>query len=111
MATHPPDSGRESRYFNELIVLASRKHGLMIDFMRLFTFQVCQGAGGGCRRPRYSPTIDLSVKRSRPTTPNGWSNTSADKRTDEQAWFALCQQAASRQGVGQDIVQVEGGAE
>src|SRR6058998_1953277 len=28
MATHPPDSGRESRYFNELIVLASRKHGV-----------------------------------------------------------------------------------
>src|SRR4051794_25582352 len=28
MATHPPDSGRESRYFNGLIVLASRKHGL-----------------------------------------------------------------------------------
>ena len=69
---------------------------------------------GSCPADRVhlnSPTIDLSVKRSRPTTPNGWSNTSADKRTDEQAWFALCQQAASRQGVGQDIVQVEGVAE
>src|SRR4051812_45208786 len=50
MATHPPDSGRESRYFNDLIVLASRKHGIApliqppgVDFGR------CQGGDDKAR--------------------------------------------------------------
>jgi hypothetical protein len=32
MATFPSDSGQESKYFNGLIVLASRKHGLVAQW-------------------------------------------------------------------------------
>src|SRR3954453_5842638 len=74
---------------------------IMMDFTRSFTFQLCQGVGRRCQRPRYSPMIELSVKRSRPTTPNGWSNTSADKRTDGRASSAICQRCCSRQAVFQ----------
>src|SRR3954464_13111945 len=83
----------------------------MMDFTRSFTFQLCQGVGRGCRRPRYSPMIELSVKRSQPTTPNSWSNTSADKRTDGRASSAICQRCCSRQAVGQDVFQVQSVAE
>src|SRR3954468_6392304 len=84
---------------------------IMMDFTRSFTFQLCQGVGRGCQRPRYSPMIELSVKRSRPTTPNGWRNTSADKRTDGRASSAICQRCCSRQAVGQDVFQVQSVAE
>src|SRR5689334_10864023 len=83
----------------------------MMDFTRSFTFPLCQGGGRGCRRPRYSPMIERSVKRSRPTTPNGWSNTSADKRIDGRASAAICQRCCSRQAVRQDVFQVQSVAE
>src|SRR6201994_1921026 len=54
---------------------------------------------------------ELSVKRSRPTTPNGWSNTSADKRIDGRASAVICQRSCSRQAVGQDVFQVQSVAE
>ena len=55
--------------------------------------------------------IELSGKRSRPTTPNGWNHTSTGERTDERASSALCQRCCSRQAVGQDVFQVQGVAE
>ena len=55
--------------------------------------------------------IERSVKRSRSTTPNGWSNTSADKRIDGRASAAICQRCCSRQAVGQDVFQVQSVAE
>jgi hypothetical protein len=79
-------------YNREVYAIAIRRdpeatlfHAFNDGFYAIVYFQVCRGVDGGCRRPRYSSTIELSAKKSPPTMPNGWSNTSASKRTDEQA--------------------------
>jgi hypothetical protein len=62
-------------YNQEVYAIAVRRnpeavlyHAFNDGFMRSSIFPMYQRAGGGCRRQRYSATIELSVKRLPPIT-------------------------------------------
>src|SRR3954452_22091121 len=66
MAAFPSDSG-ESKYFNGLIVLASRKHGLAANHRQtanyLSTRAECMRAASGVPAPGHEPVEDDQLLR------------------------------------------------